>query len=214
MRSPVAIVAFVVSAPLLAGQREFPLDPHDFRVLERDSGPHNYYRTVDDGQVGYIHGVYGPPLETVTLFLELPDELHRGVRRMHWRWRALAFPRNGNECLAGRGDSAATVYVTWKRGLRWYSLKFIWSTDAALGATCNVIRNPFVASDSVVLESGGPAGVWRDEEIDPDTLFRAHFEGGDPNAEVPELQGIGLLSDGDQTRSLSAADYAGFVLYK
>ena len=41
-----------------------------------------------------------------------------------------------------------------------------------------------------------------------------HFAGGDPGAEVPELQGIGVMSDGDQTGSISAADYAGFVLFK
>jgi hypothetical protein len=31
---------------------------------------------------------------------------------------------------------------------------------------------------------------------------------------LPELQGIGILTDGDQTHSVSAADFAGFVLYK
>ena len=54
----------------------------------------------------------------------------------------------------------------------------------------------------------------QEEEIDPAALFRAHFEGNNPAAEVPELQGVGILTDGDQTRTVSAADYAGFVLYK
>jgi hypothetical protein len=44
------------------------------------------------------------------------------------RWRALVLPRGGNECADERGDSAASVYVTWKRGLRWYSLKYAWSS--------------------------------------------------------------------------------------
>ena len=43
---------------------------------------------------------------------------------------------------------------------------------------------------------------------------RCDFAGGDPGADVPELQGIGVMSDGDQTGSISAADYAGFVLFK
>ena len=51
-------------------------------------------------------------------------------------------------------------------------------------------------------------------EVDPDTLYRVHFEGGRADAEVPELQGIGILTDGDQTHNVSAADYAGFVFYK
>jgi len=128
---------------------------------------------------------------------------------MQWRWRAQVLPRNGNECASGLGDSAAAVYITWKRGLRWYSLKFIWSTDAPVGATCNRIRNPFVASDSIVLRSGPATNGWEEEVVDPEELFRQHFD-----RDVPELQGIGLMTDGDQTGSMSAADYAGFVLYK
>jgi hypothetical protein len=70
----------------------------------------------------------------------------------------------------------------------------------------------FVAQDTIVLETGGPLGVWADERIDLRGEFRRHFEGGNPNAAVPDLVGIGIMSDGDQTRSESAADYADFVL--
>jgi len=210
-------VAMLAIAPAVQAEespRGVPLDLHAFRVLERDSGPRNYYRVVDDKSGGYIRGSYGPWLQTVTLFAPVPDDLHRGVHRIRFRWRALVLPRGGNECVGGRGDGAANVYVTWKRGLRWYSVKLDWSTEAPEGKTCNSTRNPFVASDTVILRSGGPTGVWREEEIDPDALYRAHFEGGRADAEVPELQGIGILTDGDQTQSVSAAEYAGFVLYK
>ena len=201
-----------------------PLDVHGFKVLGgQDYDPENphepdptysYYRTIEDGEQSFIRGVYQPPHATVTLFQEVPDELHRGVRRIQWRWRAQVLPRKGNECASGLGDSAAAVYVTWKRGLRWYSLKFIWSSEAPLGATCNRMRNPLVASDSVVLRTGMVSADWVEETIDPEELFRQHFSNGDPAADVPELQGIGLMSDGDQTDSVSAADYAAFVLYK
>jgi hypothetical protein len=205
---------FAVALALPSMWRPYPIDVRRFKVLERDSGPSNYYRVIDEQPQSFIRGVYETPSGTVTLFSAVPDELRRGVRRMRWRWRALVLPLGGNECVAGRGDSAANVYVTWKRGLRWYSLKFVWSSEAARNTTCNGIRSPLVFSDSIVLRSGGPLGVWHDEEIDPDALFREHFADGDPDAKVPELQGIGLMSDGDQTRSLSAADYAGFILYK
>ena len=62
-------------------------------------------------------------------------------------------------------------------------------------------------SPTVVLESGGPTNVWKEEQIDPSAEFRAHFEG-----DVPDFVGVGLMSDGDQTLSISAADYTGFVL--
>ena len=201
--------------------RAVPLDVHDFKVLGEKYDPENprppdptYYQTVDDLQQSFIRGVYFPPQATVTLVHEVPDEMRHGVRRMQWRWRALVLPRKGDECAIGRGDSAAAVYVTWKRGLRWYSLKFIWSNEAPLGATCNRMRNPLVVSDSIVLRTGMTSSAWVEETIDPEALFRQHFANGDPAAEVPELQGIGVMSDGDQTRSISAADYAGFILLK
>ena len=197
----------MLTTVLLAAALAVPLDVRAFQVLERDSGPENYYRVIDPGAALFIRGVYSPPLHTVTLFAPLPDRFRNGVRRIRWRWRAIELPQGGNECAADHGDSAAAVYVTWKRGLRWYSLKFVWSTAAPVGATCNSIRNPLVASDSIVLRSGGGGSRWVEEEIDPDALFRQHF-GGD----VPELQGLGILTDGDQTRSISAADYSGFEI--
>jgi hypothetical protein len=219
-----AAVLLVAGALQPAGARPLhavALDVHEFKVLGERYDPENprppeptYYRTVDEPQQSFIRSFYVPPAPTVTLFHEVPDELRHGVRRMQWRWRAQVLPRHGNECAAGLGDSAAAVYVTWKRGLRWYSLKFIWSSEAPLGATCNRMRNPLVASDSIVLRTGAAASAWVEETIDPEKLFRDHFANGDARADVPELQGIGVMSDGDQTRSISAADYGGFTLYK
>ena len=197
------------------GAHEYPLDVGRFRVLQRDSGPTSYYWLIDDPAGRFIRGVYRPPLETVTLFADVGDSLRRDVARIRFRWRAWVLPVGGNECIEGRGDAAANVYIAWKRGMRWYSLKLAWSSgEVPAGVTCDIKRNAFVASDTVVLRSGPPTGVWHEEEIDPAALFRAHFEGGNPAAEVPELQGIGILTDGDQTHTVSAADYSGFVLYK
>jgi hypothetical protein len=80
------------------------------------------------------------------------------------------------------------------------------------GATCDAKRNLFRAQDTIIVESGSPLGEWRAVEIDPDSEFRKHFSHGDPRADVPDLIGLGLMSDGDQTRSVSEADYADFVL--
>ena len=209
--SGIATAAFGNPPP---GARPVPIDVGRFQVLQRDSGPTSYYWLVDDPFGRFIRGVYTPPLETVTLFADVGDRMRRGVERIHFRWRAWVLPLNGNECAPGRGDAAANVYIAWKRGLRWYSVKLAWSSDAPVGATCNGKRNALVATDTVILRSGPPTGVWQEVEVDPDALFREHFEGGNPTAEVPELQGIGILTDGDQTRSMSAGDYAGFVLYK
>jgi DUF3047 family protein len=196
------------------GQRplsETRVDVHSFRVVESYSGPVSYYRIVEEAQP-FIRAAYRPPLETVTLGAEIPEALRQHTKRLRWKWRALALPKNGNECKPGFGDSAAVVYVSWKRGLKWYSLKYTWSAGGAKGSVCDQKRNLFVVQDTVILESGGPLNEWRTEEVDPSAEFRAHFENGNPNADVPDLVGLGIMSDGDQTNSLSSADYTGFTL--
>ena len=186
---------------------ETKLDVRSFKVVESYSGPVSYYRLIDDPDGAFIRGVYRPPLETVTLAAEVPDALRQRTKLVRWKWRAQVLPKKGNECVAGLGDSAASVYVSWKRGLKWYSIKYVWSTDGAKGSVCDQKRNIFVVQDTVVLESGGPTGVWKDEEVDPTAEFHAHFEG-----DVPDFVGVGLMSDGDQTNSISAADFKEFVL--
>jgi hypothetical protein len=79
---------------------------------------------------------------------------------------------------------------------------------------CDSTRNPFVAQDSLNVESGGPLGVWKSVEIDVAQHFRHHFANDDPKASVPDLVGIGIMTDGDDTRSASAADYGAFILVR
>jgi hypothetical protein len=216
--SPAALCVLLISAGTAGeeprSQPVTPIDVHSFRVLESYSGPVSYYKLVEDPDLPFIRAVYRPPLETVTLGAEVPDSLRQHTRRVRWKWRAQVLPKGGNECKEGLGDSAATVYVSWKRGLKWYSIKYSWSSEGEKGRVCDQKRNLFVVQDTVILESGGPLGQWKTEEIDPAAEFRAHFEGGNPNADVPDLVGLGIMSDGDQTKSISAADYAGFALLR
>ncbi|GAC1342713.1 MAG: hypothetical protein NVS2B9_02950 [Myxococcales bacterium] len=181
-------------------------------MIEAYSGSTSYYRIVEDPTEPFIRATYHPKLETVTLGHEVPDELRARTRKLRWKWRAMVLPKNGDECASGMTDSSAVVYASWKRGLKWYSLKYVWSSVGKKGQVCDQKRNLFVVQDTVILESGGPTGVWKTEEIDPSREFLAHFEGGDPNADVPDLVGVGIMTDGDQTHSVSAADYAGFAL--
>ena len=191
-----------------AAAGELHADVRSWRLIPRESGPQNYYRVVNDPAFPYIHADYRPGYETAVMGFDVPSTQRRAFHHVTWDWRADVLPRGGNECAKGKEDSAAVVYVTWKRGLRWYSLKYVWSAVGVRGAVCDTKRSLFVAQDTIILETGGPLEVWRTEEVDLDSQFRAHF--GDQ--EIPELQGIGLMTDGDQTQSASAADYGGFVL--
>jgi hypothetical protein len=182
-----------------------------WRLVESESGPVNYYTLLRDADRPFIRGAYQPPNKKAVFGFEVPEKSRERVQRLEWKWRAIQLPQMADECSPKKGDSPAVLYVTWRRTLRWYSLKYVWSASRPVGTVCDRRRNPFVAQDTVVLRSGGPLGVWKQESLDLAREFRAHFEDGDPNADVPPLIGLGVMTDGDQTKSPSTGDYADFV---
>jgi hypothetical protein len=204
-----ASVAFV-AGDASAGQ--VAADVGQWRVIERESGPTNYYVQVHDGAGSYIRGYYRPGLETTVLGWQVPDNARANAQTLRWRWRVEAFPKDADECASGKTDSAAVIYATWKRGLHWYTIKYVWSTVGGKGNVCDKHRNPFSSQDTVILESGGASDQWHGEELDLKAEFRRHFEDGRADADVPDFVGIGIMSDGDQTHSDSAADYGSFTI--
>jgi hypothetical protein len=213
----VSVAAAILAFPAIAlggappGHR-LPVDVGQWRVVERESGPDNYYTVVRDPVLPFVHASYRPPQETTVLGFQVPDAVRSKARVVRWRWRAITLPRGGNECDSQKADSAAVVYLTFKRMLRWYTLKYVWSAVGPRAATCDRKRSPFSAQDTIILESGPPLDTWKDEEIDLATEYRNHFEGGKADADVPDFVGIGIMTDGDQTGSESSADYTGFVV--
>jgi hypothetical protein len=211
---PVAlVVASIAFAPRArADGRNLAVPASSFRYVARESGPVDYYRVVEENGDSFLRAEYVPPTRTAVHGFEVPASDRRAYHKLRWRWRARVLPDGGDECRKGRADSAAAVYATWKRGVKWWVLKFTWSANAARGALCEPHDVLVYHQRTIVLESGGPVGVWRDESVDLDAAFRLHFADGDPDAEVPELFGVGMMTDGDQTKSPSSADYGGFVL--
>lgn len=200
------IAGAVVAAPA----PPWPVPVQGFRFVQRVSGPVNYY-AVQAGPPALIHGRYQPGYKTAVVGYDAKEWQTRATR-LSWRWRAIELPRGGDECTEGKGDSAAVVYVTWRRALRYYTLKYVWSAVGKRGSVCDKKRNPFLAQDTVIIESGAPLNAWKAVDLDLPTEFRKHFADADETAEVPNLFGIGLMSDGDQTASYSSADFAEFVL--
>ena len=182
-----------------------------WRLVESESGPVNYYSLLRDADRSFIRGAYQPPHKKAVFGFEMPDSGRDRVKRLDWSWRAIKLPLQADECSPKKGDSPAVLYVTWKRMLKWYSLKYVWSASRPPGTVCDRRRNPFVAQDTVVLRSGGPLGVWQQESIDLAREFRQHVEAGDRDADVPSLIGIAVMTDGDQTKTESVGDYADFV---
>jgi hypothetical protein len=213
--APIFVLAFAFADDArAAGLSPITIEAKAWRVIPRESGKVNYYSVVDDPVMPYVHAAYKPPYDTTVLGFQLADDDRQRVKRLRWTWRAVTLPKGGNECASKHEDSAAVVYVTWKRGLKWYTLKYVWSAVGPKGKTCDSRRNPFVAQDTIILESGGPTGAWMNEEIDLKAEFRNHFEGGDQTADVPDMAGVAIMTDGDQTGSVSEADYGTFTIVR
>jgi hypothetical protein len=202
----------LTTAPRATAAPGIVVDARAWRLVESESGPVNYYRVTTEGGSTFLRSRYVTPLKTAVMGWQVPDAERSKARRVSWSWRARVLPTGGDECKDGKGDSAAVVYLTWKRTLRYYTLKYVWSAVGTKGSVCDKKRNPFVAQDTVVLESGAKGEAWRHVDVDLHAEFRRHFEDGDPNADVPDFVGIGVMSDGDQTKSESSADFGTFVL--
>lgn len=181
----------------------------DWRVVSEKSGPVNYYSTASENGVTFVRSRYLPGYKTAVLGWRTPES-HRAAKKLRWSWRAVTLPRGGDECASGREDSAAVVYVTWKSGMRYHTLKYVWSAVGKRGAVCDRKRNPFVAQDTVILDTGPSDGQWRTVELDLVAEHRRHFDNEDP----PALVGLGIMSDGDQTKSESSADFGAFTLFR
>src|SRR5437868_4351737 len=64
-----------------------------FRVVERESGPTNYYRLFKDAEPPFIRAEYHPPYETTVLAVQVADADRASARALSWKWRALALPK-------------------------------------------------------------------------------------------------------------------------
>jgi hypothetical protein len=223
-RRPLALpltfaVAFALVTAVAGATRSAPapsavdLGVTRWSIVKSQSGSVNYFEVgTENGGFPFVRAHYRPPVATAVLGVEIKGADRQTAQTVRWRWRAQILPTGGDECAHGREDSAAVVYLTWRSGLKWYALKYVWSAVGHLGAVCDRKRNLFVAQDTIILETGGPTNVWKDEAVDLKSEFRRHFENGNPNASVPDFVGVGIMSDGDQTKSESSADYADFVL--
>src|SRR6266516_2133797 len=131
------------------------LDVHAFRPVEGPkSGPEVYYQVVESPDGPVLRGSYHPGMQSVTMGIRVPEGLGHRVGLVRWHWRARAFPDHGDECRDGRGDSAASVSLAFKRGWKWYILKYVWSSASPLGAVCDQKRTPLLARDAAARGGG------------------------------------------------------------
>ncbi|MBI5527376.1 MAG: DUF3047 domain-containing protein [Deltaproteobacteria bacterium] len=217
-RTVVAVVAvFWVLVRSTAGAEEekkvVKLSPGpEWKIASMFSGKTNYYKVIEDGGKPVIRASYDPKLDTVIMYRKLKKP--RVYSSMGWVWRVHKFPRDADETVEGRRDSAGAVYVYFKGTFREYVIKYVWSVALKKGAHFETADSNILKKMHLVVIEGPPpeTGKWRTETVDLQADFRRYFLGGKADGEVPPVVGIGLLTDGDGTKSVVEADYAGFEL--
>jgi hypothetical protein len=127
-----------------------------------------------------------------------------------FRWRIRAVPEGADERVEERADSAAGLYVSYRRklGLVPESVKFVWSGSVAAGSS---FRRPGIGMPWTVVAGSGPAdSTWRTFMFRTEDVYRETF-GKDPGNRP---LGIAVLSDANSTGSFAAADYDDIIVHR
>ncbi len=192
------------------GENEAVVPLESFKVFTQDSGPVNYYAVVTEGDTRMIRGVYRPPLGNVVLYAETPSKAWHAVKQVSWRWRVHALPKDSNDCGPGFSDNAASVFLAFKAGIKIMVLKYAWSTMGTPGTSCESTRGWFFDRDTILVRTGGPLNSWETVEVNPRAEFAKYY--GVKLQDVPDFVGLGLMTDGDNSKSPAEGDYADFVV--
>lgn len=198
------------AVPVSAPAHRVVIPPGEFTVFKEDSGPVNYYSVGEDGGTLILRAAYRPGLGNVVMKARVPEAARQAVRSVSWRWRAHALPKEANDCGPGASDSAASVFLAFKAGLKLMVIKYVWSTLGTVGTSCQSNRGWFFDRDTTLVQVGGPLDVWTSHTVDPRREFVKHY--GGKLEDVPDFVAVGVMTDGDNSQSPSEADYADFVV--
>jgi len=212
LRLACALLSASVALPARADGQALRLDPGPaWKIVGLFSYGRSYYEVEDDAQgAPLLHAHYRPPASTAIFGRQLEKPGRYAI--FAWRWRVRRFPANADEKVEGRMDNAAAVYLVMARGLSKFVIKYVWSQKYQAGDNWRSENGPFEKMQLAIRR--GPSAetdVWHEESVDIAGEFRKYFGKGDED-EIPPVTGIGVLSDGDGTRSEVEADYSGFVL--
>lgn len=184
-----------------------PID-QEWKRLPQYSGPDIYYKILNEEGVTFLRAEFKPKYKTTIFYRKLP-KIPARYKKLKFKWRVYKFPEGADETIEGRMDAAASVYLFFKDGLKKYVIKYIFSLAHKKGFNFRSSDSNFINKLHVVVieDRYNEVGKWLEEEIDFYSDFKKYFE----KEEVPQLMGIGILSDGDGTKREVVADYADFT---
>jgi hypothetical protein len=139
----------------------------------------------------------------VVIFKKFPWDLKK-TPYLSWRWRAQSLPRNAAENKPKLNDSSCAVYIIFG-GFGGKVIKYVWSSSLPIGTIVEDSPRSFY----IVAESGeGKEKQWQEVKVNANDDFQYIFSSEPKKNPV----GIAILTDGDQTHSLSSCDYDDFAI--
>jgi len=127
---------------------------------------------------------------------------------LNWKWRATTLPKNGDESVKASCDVAASIAVILNTNQFFpKSIKYSWSSTLEKNS---LTESPFAfwpsSCDIRVMESGDEnLGVWKREKINVLADYKRVNNLTSVDSKV--IYAIVLMTDSDNTQTLSAADY-------
>jgi hypothetical protein len=165
------------------------------------------YAVVNERGESFLRGHFLPDTDgkVVGKKIDWNMETHPWIS---WKWRVRSWA-TGTKIHSDNGeDSTASVYVTVKGGIRAYIIKYIWAVDDKIGDGYNSGSwNPVGRLFATVIRSGGTLNEWVTEKRNFVADYKALYKNDPPNLKG---RGIGLLTEGDSTKTEPVADYDDF----
>lgn len=175
--------------------------PKDWTWRKRDQDKNKPYKVKEENGNKYLAADDNG--ESVILGKDVKWNLKK-YPYISFRWRARSLPEGADERFGKTVDSAAGIYVVYKKklGLIPESVKYVWSTTLPVGSTMqrSGIGKPWM----IVAESGEERlGEWHTYVFNAYEAYKKTFGGEPPEKAIA----IGILSDANSTRSKAYADY-------
>lgn len=127
---------------------------------------------------------------------------------LNWKWRATTLPKNGDESVKENCDVAASIAVILNTN-RFFpkSIKYSWSSTLEKNS---LTESPFAfwpsSCDIRVMESGDEnLGAWQTEKINVLADYKKFNNLTTIDSKI--TYAIVIMTDSDNTQTLSAADY-------
>jgi hypothetical protein len=163
------------------------------------------YQVVQAGTNFFLRGVAEKTCSALTVKLNLapPQNL-----KLRWRWKIDGVNTNGSERDIKKFDHAARVFLAFDTFIGPpRTLNYFWGDAEKTGT---VLAHPKSARAQIfVVESGNArAGEWISEERDVTADWQKVF----PDRPMPEIVGLGLMTDSDSLGQKLSGDYAAIEL--